>query len=609
MYNNNNYYNNRQTFQNVGYQSMNTYNNVPAFNQQQVLEEDYKRRLQQRQQYLSMQQLIYDQNMMLNQLMYQQQYQQQMQQQQYNQQYQQYIQKPNQKPINVQLKSITLKPLEYYSQQMSSIHYPPYAQPYPQRQAVEIPQKENERLYGFKNDVSKRTIEVQTDDKITEYDKFQRMGLANTINKQIDDIWGPEKSEQEQQKASMDQKYMGNFEINLKNEKEQKEKELEQAKQYQRKRFKPPGMTKEQWAKINFKIFRDQFIYIALYFYRLRKYIESRKQMALNQKGEQAIKCLQNFLEMFQKNSSKVIVQFSSNKDNLNISDKRKILEAEMKQRVQNLKIQTKKLFQTLISNFNAKDIKPETIEFLGSILHDYEFPIQNFLFLFEINRLNFTHFGQLVNMTDIKAQCLLISLILIRVFILRIILKPWAEFPDRVKKKELFEQNCYIVGSLMYQIIMDLLKSKWFSKLGNQSHLPSKYKTYPRPLGPLLSDNYQLPEDVAEVRLIRLLEEPLIMGLANREDLKSILEDDKPFCNEQQKVITQWAENIYKLVHQNYLLKQKQKRKERYENKLKFIEVAFYTKEEEKQKHLDIAQQIYEKYESALPQPEQDQA
>jgi len=42
------------------------------------------------------------------------------------------------------------------------------------------------------------------------------------------------------------------------------------------------------------------------------------------------------------------------------------------------------------------------------------------------------------------------------------------------------------------------------------------------------------LPEDVAEVRLIRLLEEPLIMGLANREDLKSILEDDKPFCNEQ---------------------------------------------------------------------------
>lgn len=41
--------------------------------------------------------------------------------------------------------------------------------------------------------------------------------------------------------------------------------------------------------------------------------------------------------------------------------------------------------------------------------------------------------------MTDIKSQCLLITLILIRVFIIRIIMKPWAEFPDRVKKKELF--------------------------------------------------------------------------------------------------------------------------------------------------------------------------
>lgn len=43
--------------------------------------------------------------------------------------------------------------------------------------------------------------------------------------------------------------------------------------------------------------------------------------------------------------------------------------------------------------------------------------------------------------------------------FILRIILRPWVEFPDRVKKKELFELNCHIVGSLMYEIIMDYVK------------------------------------------------------------------------------------------------------------------------------------------------------
>ncbi|CAD8080958.1 unnamed protein product [Paramecium primaurelia] len=51
----------------------------------------------------------------------------------------------------------------------------------------------------------------------------------------------------------------------------------------------------------------------------------------------------------------------------------------------------------------------------------------------------------------------------------------------------------------------MDLLKSQWFSKLGNQSNLRFKYKTYPRPLRPLLSVNYQLPKAVAEVNYIIL--------------------------------------------------------------------------------------------------------
>ncbi|CAD8080954.1 unnamed protein product [Paramecium primaurelia] len=164
-----------------------------------------------------------------------------------------------------------------------------YAIQYPQRQAVEILQKENENLY----------VQVQADDKISQYDKFQRIGLANTINKQIDDNWGPDNGDQEQTER------------------------VRIRKKILKKKVQATWNDKlRQWIKINFKIFRDYFIYLAQYFYRLRKYIENRKQMALNQKGEQPIKCLQNFLEMLQKNSSKVIFQFSSNKDNLKISDK-----------------------------------------------------------------------------------------------------------------------------------------------------------------------------------------------------------------------------------------------------------------------------------------------
>lgn len=42
-----------------------------------------------------------------------------------------------------------------------------------------------------------------------------------------------------------------------------------------------------------------------------------------------------------------------------------------------------------------------------------------------------------------------------------------------------------------MYEIVMDYVKGRWFKIGGNQAHLPSKYKTYYRELGPLLCDRY----------------------------------------------------------------------------------------------------------------------
>lgn len=51
--------------------------------------------------------------------------------------------------------------------------------------------------------------------------------------------------------------------------------------------------------------------------------------------------------------------------------------------------------------------------------------------------------------------------------------------------------------------------------------------------MGAFLAERFQLPEDPAEVRELRKLEEPLILGLEKREDLKAILEEDKLFCAE----------------------------------------------------------------------------
>lgn len=106
------------------------------------------------------------------------------------------------------------------------------------------------------------------------------------------------------------------------------------------------------------------------------------------------------------------------------------------------------------------------------------------------MNRLEYSIFGQLRNVNEIRCECLLITLILVRVYLFRLILKPWADIPN-VKKKEQLQTNCYIVGSIMYEIIMNYMKGKWMKVGANQAHLPIETKTFFRPLGPLLTDRF----------------------------------------------------------------------------------------------------------------------
>jgi hypothetical protein len=56
------------------------------------------------------------------------------------------------------------------------------------------------------------------------------------------------------------------------------------------------------------------------------------------------------------------------------VTDKKKVLEEEMKKRILNVKGQVKKLFMTLIDNFDGSKIPQEHIDFLGTIMHDYEY-------------------------------------------------------------------------------------------------------------------------------------------------------------------------------------------------------------------------------------------
>jgi hypothetical protein len=77
-----------------------------------------------------------------------------------------------------------------------------------------------------------------------------------------------------------------------------------------------------------------------------------------------------------------------------------------------------------------------------------------------------------------------------------------------------------------------------------------------------LVLDRYELPEDPQELRLLREQEEPLILGLESREDMKTILDEDSAFVTEMEAYLEEWADSIYDLIKTRYAIAKATKRK-----------------------------------------------
>eukprot|EP01017_Pseudomicrothorax_dubius_P047855 TRINITY_DN8634_c0_g1_i7.p1 TRINITY_DN8634_c0_g1~~TRINITY_DN8634_c0_g1_i7.p1 ORF type:complete len:123 (-),score=8.75 TRINITY_DN8634_c0_g1_i7:34-402(-) len=96
-------------------------------------------------------------------------------------------------------------------------------------------------------------------------------------------------------------------------------------------------------------------------------------------------------------------------------------------------------------------------ISFLRSYVAERSIPPQSFYFTFEVKRLMFTHYGTLKGMNHKRVTMLLSLLILVRVLIYKLILRPWEMLPS-LKKTEVLRRNIKTVGSFLYHLVYDHL-------------------------------------------------------------------------------------------------------------------------------------------------------
>lgn len=106
--------------------------------------------------------------------------------------------------------------------------------------------------------------------------------------------------------------------------------------------------------------------------------------------------------------------------------------------------------------------------------------PPSNFLFDFEISRLNFTVYGTYKNMNPAKIKMLIGSFVIVRVLIYDIILRPWNHLTN-IKPNELLNKNIRNVASVLMQDFLDYVKSNLPINLNNQEHVSSDKRVKPR--------------------------------------------------------------------------------------------------------------------------------
>ena len=94
-------------------------------------------------------------------------------------------------------------------------------------------------------------------------------------------------------------------------------------------------------------------------------------------------------------------------------------------------------------------------LEFLERVSKNRYYPPQNYLFNFELSRLQFNSFGALKCQNSIKQLMIMAFFIFIRIVIHRLILRAHT-YDSEIKKTELYVINSKIIGSLLYCIIMD---------------------------------------------------------------------------------------------------------------------------------------------------------
>jgi len=234
----------------------------------------------------------------------------------------------------------------------------------------------------------------------------------------------------------------------------------------------------------------------------------------------------------------------------------------EIDDRAALIQARLRKIIGTMITATNVRNFQPHQLKFFTSMSRNQGVLPKNFMFDFEIKRLNFTDHGTLKNMNEMKTKMILGFFIFMRIFLFKLIFRPWEGNPSLKANNLQFVLNQRIIGSIIYYVLIDFYKKNIPPLPNNQESLPPELKTKAadplkvsdetRDENQIVSQPSKKPEDGKKPGDGKKPEDDgILKGIFSREELSSYLNDRKPAVDELRGLIEGWHTSIYNLVQE----------------------------------------------------------
>jgi len=120
-------------------------------------------------------------------------------------------------------------------------------------------------------------------------------------------------------------------------------------------------------------------------------------------------------------------------------------------------------IINPIYESANESNFSSEFLTIFASLIQNGSMLFDHFHFPFEINRLEFSQFGSLNNMTKVRSSLILGMMIFVRVLVYLCILRPYLAF-NGIEEKEINYKNLLTVGSVIYHLTLDIFRTslKW---------------------------------------------------------------------------------------------------------------------------------------------------